>query len=215
MTTALFTSYSLELHVDEIAGGLPRDPEMVRRWQEATLARRVAVEGTPTVDEAVEATIESLGDQVADRDAGGWIGFASPTGSLCIEQRQIKAMLKEAANVVRPMMPIGGKVIPLRARLAERVFVLPKWIEVLPLRSQPDETRERPIHVMTAMGPRDSLKRVDVCTNVDLRCTLKVLNDGIFTEERLNTLLEYAGLNGVGADRSQGMGTFTHSLIPL
>lgn len=214
--TVAWSHYHLRLMVSTIAGGLPRNPEMIASWQ-ASRER-----DTIKAAEYAEETVESLGGQLLeeteDRIGAMWVGFAQPGGpgtALCIESRQVKAMLKEAANVLRTMVPIHGKVIPLRARLAERVFVGPRW---LPLTrdgaelTSPDVTSERAIHVMTRQGPRSALKRVDSCTDVDIACELTVLEDGIFTEEILLQLLSYASLNGLGADRSQGSGEFDFQL---
>lgn len=217
-TPSLWTAYRLTIHADDLAGGLPVDPRLIEAWQQKHWSRRadlVLKPGDPqTPEEAAQRTTELLAGVTTEES--NWTTFPREpgTGRLCIEGRQVKAALKEAANIVKSMeaFHVRGKPVPLRSKLAERVFVVERLIPILPERTEADETVERPIHVMTAQGPRDALKRADVVRHVDLVCTLKVLNDGLFTKQMLERLLEYAGQNGLGTDRSQGMGVFTAEL---
>jgi hypothetical protein len=130
-------------------------------------------------------------------------------------------MLKECANIMKGLIPVANakgveSTIPLRARLAEHVFVEPRLIPLTPERREPDDTLEKAIHVMTAQGPRDALKRTDICRKVEVHCTLKVLRARpmIFSHEVLDQILFYGQENGLGADRSQGFGCFTYTLTP-
>ena len=119
-------------------------------------------------------------------------------------------MLKESANICKSFVRVNGKPVPLRARLAERVFVEPRLI---PLGvAEPTGSREKPVHVMTARGPRSALKRTDYVSHVKLVCRLKVLDDGFISERVLRTILDHASANGLGCDRSQGYGTFDYEL---
>lgn len=211
----MFSTYRLDLNVDRLVGGIPRHPEIVRRWQEARWPDRPKlIDGDPaTPEEAAARTVELLGEQVHEEVAGIWTGFVEhPEGGLAIEGRQIKAMFKESANILRTMIKINGKIIPLRARIAERVFVAERLIS-LGL-AQPTGTIERPIHVMTAQGPRTALKRTDYVDDAKITCHLKVLQDGLITQSILDQILTHASLNGVGTDRSQGAGTFAYVLTP-
>jgi len=209
----MFKDYTLDLDVERLVGGIPRHPEIVRRWQEARWKEGKPQPGDPqTPEEAAERTIELLGEQVHEEVAGIWTGFVEipDGGGLAMEGRQIKAMFKESANILRTMIKVGGKTIPLRARVAERVFVVERLI---PLGvAAPTGTIERPIHVMTAQGPRTALKRTDYVDHAKVTCHLKLLEDGLITEEILDQILQHASLNGIGTDRSQGAGTFTYSL---
>lgn len=61
---------------------------------------------------------------------------------------------------------------------------------------------------MTMQGPRSSLKLFDYIDQPTITFRLRVLNDGVFKEEMLKSILEYCQENGLGADRSQGFGQF-------
>jgi hypothetical protein len=220
MTTDIFDHYSLTMNGDRLAGGIPRHPEIIRRWQETKWPVALDAplpESGQTLDEATERTVAELGDQVLSEEAvqGIWTGFAEYDGQLVLENRNVKAMLKESANVMRPLLPKNkaGKEIAYRARLAETVFVHPRWI---PLGvTEPSESVERPIHVMTARGPRTALKRVDIVEKAIVVCELRVLRTSVITEDVLRLILDHAAENGLGTDRSQGCGTFSYQLERL
>lgn len=216
----MWTEYDLTMVVETLVGGIPRHPEIVRRWQEAKWPTNPPA--GLSIDDAVSETIEELGSQaMAAEDAAAiWTGFAEKDGQLVLEERNVKAMLKESANIVKDLADLkkrntkgDDKAMALRSKLAERVFVSPKWI---PLGvSEPSESVERPIHVMTRLGPRSALKRTDVIRDVKVNCQLTVLDDGVITEKILRAILDHASRNGLGTDRSQGNGTFTYTLTAV
>lgn len=224
-TDEMWIYYALALDVRRLVGGIPKHPEIIKRWQEAHLTGK---EGEPTSESATDATVELLGQQALDPEeviSGIWTGFVTDDDDhLAIEARLIKAMFKESANIIRVLPGAqqrntkgDNKVIPLRARVAERVFVEPHVITLLkddkPVTDP--ESAERPIHVMTAQGPRTALKRTDYVEGVRLNCTLRVLNDGLISEKILRMILDHAQHNGLGTDRSQGNGTFVYELTPI
>lgn len=228
--------YDLTLIIDRLVGGIPKQEKIIKGWQEARwptglVAEELANEGI-TPETATEQTLEDLGSNAQSEDeiAAVWTGFAMMQhpqfGEIAaVESRQIKAMLKESANIIKDMPEAkvekkgkDGKVtrttIALRAKLAERVFPQPKWIPILDVFGEPIkiDNLERPIHVMTRQGPRTALKRTDFADEVILKCELKVLNDGLITENILRAILNHACDNGIGTDRSQGAGTFAYEL---
>lgn len=210
----LWVLYDLNIKLPRIAGGVPSDPKIVAAWQASKWPQ-----GTPpeTVQASVEKTVTQLGETTAQKDeAPGWNTFLrDKDGHYALSGHQVKAMLKESVAVLRTYLqttqPDAVSTFP-RARLAEKVHVTETVITFHPYKDQPDASPEKPIHVMTALGPRDALKKTDVLHDVELHCTLKVLADGEFTEPFLKTLLNFAGENGLGADRSQGMGKFDYIL---
>jgi hypothetical protein len=132
-----------------------------------------------------------------------WTGFKTREGMLVLESRCVKAMIKECANILK-----GPKILDVKnfkSKIAERVFVEPSEIV---LGKEPSGWDKRVVHVMTAMGPRSSIKLYDYFAEPEIEFRLKVLKDALVTEDHLRTILEYAQENGIGADRSQGFGQF-------
>ena len=186
----MWIKYHVAIQIrDRIMGGIPKDPEIIKGWLQAR-----------GLEELAEQTVEEMGEQLV---TGAWNGFKADEDGLYIEGRQVKAMFKEAANVMRHVIGFKG---PMRARLAERLVIKPDRIHLGA--KEPSGYLERPIHVMTRMGPRDALKRTDYVEKPKLLFDVWLLDDGMITDEHLRQLLEYAGETGLGADRSQDEGKF-------
>jgi len=233
----MYEYFHLALNVERLVGGIPKHPDIVRRWQEARMPPESKRPADLTVESATEATVEALGSQALDPDEEAksvWTGFVEnpETGEIALETRNVKAMFKESANILRDMKMMKDlvgkdKAIPLRARLAERLFVFGPsqrggWHNSFIPIEVPEERRalfevwppalERPIHVMTARGQRTALKKTDYVDDCSLEMELKVLNDGIIHEGIIRMILEHAAMNGLGTDRSQGNGMFSYEL---
>jgi len=200
----IFDTYKVTILIKDIVGGRPATAEMIEKWVAATCKAKTAEERARIVD----ADVQALGDVADDKAQAHTTVFARVDGGLAIEGRQVKAMLKEAANIIKGRDPV--KVKNLRSKVADQVFVSEEYI---PLgRTEPDEYQERPIHVMTAQGPRTSIKRVEMVKGAEVTFTVR-RRQGRDTqsvpEPTLLAILDYCQTLGLGADRSQGYGTFT------
>jgi len=186
----MWIKFEVETQIrNRIIGGIPKNPEMIKAWLQSR--------GLGDLEEKTKA---ELADQLTE---GQWQGFKKDDNGLYIEARQVKAMLKEAANIVRHVIKFKG---PMRARLAERLFITPNHISLTC--QEATGSIEKPIHVMTRLGPRTALKRSDYVQRPKLKFTLWLLDDGMFDRSHLEHLFNYAGEAGLGADRSQGEGQF-------
>jgi hypothetical protein len=199
-----FDTYKVKLFIKNIVGGKPASPEMIAKWVEATNKEKSEEERNRIRDAHME-TLGDLTDEKVDKQS---CVFARVDGKLCIEGRQVKAMLKESGNIIKTIAP-GEPVTALKSKVADQVFVDEKYI---PLgRTEPDRTEERPIHVMTAQGPRTSIKRTEIVEGTEIEFTLRRRrgNDKTAVRERvLLGILDYCQSVGLGADRSQGCGEF-------
>lgn len=142
------------------------------------------------------------------RKKAGTASSATKKG-VYIECRQVKAAVKQSASVLgitrkktgsKQILAEGGEVKALDG--GDRLYLG---------KTEPDGFEERPIHVMTAQGPRTALKRVDYCENVKLEFEIWILRTNAqekrhIGEDELVTILTFMQENGVGADRSQGGG---------
>ena len=198
----MYKYYEVNMKVaDRIVGGIPKNPEVISNWVKSSMQKADKVKK----EEVIKETVTAMGE---DEFAGKmWTGFKSdPETGLYIEARQVKAMLKEGANVLKKILDITA----FRSKLAERVWVSP---DNIPLGvKEPTGTDQRAVHVMTRQGPRSALKKFDYVEEPTITFQLEVLNDGVVTKQRLESVLEYCAKNGIGAMRSQGEGiieTFT------
>jgi len=110
--------------------------------------------------------------------------------------------------------------------VANYVYVEPRQIYILredgSVVQTPDSSFERPIHVITAMGPRNALKVVQYVEKPVLRFDLLVLtneNKGkrggsresagpTITQEVLQAIMQYGQVHGFGGERSMGEGKY-------
>lgn len=196
----LWEFYRVKLRCrDRLVGGYPKNPDSV-----AAMLRARGLEDLipPAPDPAIMTEEEKAAAKQSAVEKSA-TGFRSDARGHYIESRQIKAMLKECANILK-----GPQILDVKnykSKVAERVFVVEPAIYFA---GEPDGTDSRVVHVMTAMGPRSSIKFYDYYVGPAIEFHLRVLRDGVVTADRLRTMLEYAQENGLGADRSQGFGQF-------
>ena len=208
----MFLYFNVQLQMRRwICGGTPKSPDTIEKWIQAALSDDSRID--TLIAEAKDAMgTEKLseGDVEALKNAA-WNGFRSDDDGLYIESRQVKAMFKESANVIKDVLGLSA----FKARVAERVFVMGDRIHLDT--DIPSGTYDSMVHAMTPRGPNSALKRTDYVERPLIECRLKVLNDGIklaggkgkmHPSEYLPAILEHACENGLGADRSQGHGQF-------
>ncbi len=201
----LWKYYKVKLKVrDRLIGGYPKNPEA----EEAMLKARGLEDLIPPKPDLETLTEEEKKELKENAVEKSWVGFKSNGEGIYIESRHIKAMFKECANILKSNAEGKGiiKVRNMKSKLAERVFIEPSVIHLG--RKDPDGTDSRVVHAMTAKGPRSSIKFFDYVDSPEVCFTVKLLPDNVITKEHLDTLLEYAQDNGLGADRSQDAGKF-------
>lgn len=224
-----FVEYEVTLNLKTIAGGVPKHKDLIEGWINATNKEKSDEER----QKLVNATLADLPDVSEEKEAKSWVGFKQDGGGLFIEGRQVKAMLKESANIIKAVIPRKRKpdkkkkgkdgqetvetdnargITNLKSKVAEKVFVVQDKIYLSKEGGKSvmkaDELEERPIHVMTPQGPRSSIKRTDLVHDAEISFTVRLFDDGTIPEISLFAILSYAQHSGLGADRSQGMGTF-------
>lgn len=213
-----FTSYRAELAVhDKLIGGIPKDPDTIRKWVESRIAQGADLSLQQTVDETVAAMTAERGetpdtrsvlDEVARQIEGG-NGFKTVDGVLVYEGRCMKSALKEAANVAYPGTQWPGKPAGIKKGLmrflAERVFVADQYISLGT--GTPSGTEQRVKHIMTPQGPRSAINVVDFVEKPRLSFTIDVLDDCL-SDEVWARLWQCAEEIGIGADRARSDGRF-------
>jgi hypothetical protein len=216
--TALFARYRVELRfVGKVMGGVPQRPDIIEAWirkntgvteDEETRAMaiqtlkdlNVEVPATATFDELVEAS-----KKMASETHGNT--FKRDDNGLYLEDRQIKACLKESTAIVYPWD--GGKnkfrgKTP-RSALAEWVFVDEARVHLG--RMEPDGTHLQVGQVSGPQGKRSTLTYYDLCLQPTIAFTVLSFQD-LVTPEQWKNILMHAQRNGLGALRSQSHGQF-------
>lgn len=213
-----FTRYRVELQVaDKLIGGVPKDPDTIRKWIESRVAQGADLALQQTIEDTVAAMTAESGESPAPRDVldavareiEGGNGFKTVNGQLVYEGRCMKSALKEACNVAYPGTTWPGKPQGIRKGLmrflAERVFVDDLYI---PLGvSEPSGTEQRIKHIITAQGPRSAINVVDYVTKPALTFTVSVLDD-FLPAAAWARIWQCAEEIGIGADRARSDGKF-------
>lgn len=212
------------LSVPVLRGGVPSDPKVAEGWIRTKFSDKDAV-----IKELVEETIAArLGDGepveravavdeaiAAVADTRCLNGFKrTPAGELYIEARQIKAMIKEGANIRWPKGRWGATSKGTRSWFAEHVFVPDAPILICDVFGKPrtsvDEVAQDFVH--TRFGA--AIKYAETVRNAIVQFTVKA--DWDLDAERAKDgeprswghLWVTAEQQGLGADRSQGFGAF-------
>jgi hypothetical protein len=173
--------------------------DLMSSWLSKNLADKLSPEEiTALADRTFDEAYRDAEEQASTT-------FKADDTGLYLEGRQLKAMLKEAGS------RIGMGKLKLKSALHEALHVdedvvyLTRGGAVL---IEPDGYETRPIHVMTAQGPRTSIKKTAYVTQAEVTFTVRVLRDCGVTEKHLVDILAFAQDLGLGADRSQGNGKF-------
>lgn len=194
--------FEVTLHVGRIAGGIPTDPKVAEGW----LRTKLGVDNDALIQQQVaEVMVErgvSADDAVALVDANRHLnGFKRDEGGLYIEGRQLKAAIKEAANVRWPKERWGPSRKGTLSFFAEHVFVLDDKMHLGV--EQASGIAQRFVHTWRGNG----IAYEEYVDDVKLTCTIATDHD--FTAEQWALLWLTGEQQGIGATRSQGYGRYS------
>ena len=200
---------------DKICGGTPRNEGVLR----SAIIANTGHDDDVTKGQIAEAIANSpkgsatseVDDMVEEKIEKSWNGFPKDEKGLFIWARQVKALFKESATMLRVTVDKRGS-----KQIFQHGFEIkgPDADDRLYLQKQEaDGFDEGPIHVQTAQGPRTALKCVDYVSQPRLSFEIWVLttmpaDKRHIGENDVKLLLTFAQENGLGADRSQGRGKF-------
>lgn len=214
MSTSVFVKYvpqaypynfAVELTVGRLAGGIPTDPKVAEGWLKTKLVENrdeLLREQVAEVMAERGVTAEEAAEQVSShKHLNGFKRTAAEEGKeLYIEGRQVKSMIKEAANVRWPKERWGPTRKGTLSFFAEHVFVPEDRIGLGV--TEPDGVNQRFVHTWRGSGIQYE-EYVD-----DVKIKFTVTTDYEFTAEQWAFLWLTAEQNGLGSSRSQGYGRF-------
>lgn len=211
-------NYLAELSVRQLLGGTPTDPRVAEGW----IRSKMGFDNDKIIQDAVaEVMVErgvTAGEAVEIVNAEKNLnGFKRDESGLYIEGRQVKAAIKEAANVRWPngrwSADKGGKVRLLikegtertsgkatRSFIAEHVSVQEDRIHLGVM--EPTGVSQRFVHTWKGSG----ISYEEYVEDVKLSFT--VATDVEFSEEQWALLWLTGQEQGIGASRSQGYGRY-------
>ena len=188
------------LLVTDIHGGTPTDPQKAEGWIRSKMQLKDDQIRDLVVTTMAERGIEA---EEAIKEASAFKhlnGFKRDESGLYIEGRQLKAGIKEAANIRWPKRKWGPSGKGTRNFFAEHVFVeerrLPLGVE------QPTGIHQRFVHTWKGAGIQYE-EFVE-----DAKVGFHVKTDFKFTKDDWGEMWSIAENQGVGASRSLGFGTY-------
>lgn len=193
--------YHGEMLVHELHGGVPSTPEVIEHWIKTKFQDNDALVQEMVLETMKERGLE--GDEAVTEVAStkGLNGFKrTENGELYVEGRQLKACIKEAANIRWAKDRWGPTNKGTRGFFAEHVFVAEN---ILPLGVK------EPTGVLTSIVKSrfgTSFKLEEYVEDVTIPFT--IVTDHEFTDEQWGQLWVTAEQQGFGASRSQGYGLF-------
>lgn len=211
----LFARYRVEATFTHwVMGGVPQKPELIESWLRQRIIggddelRMMLLKTLEDLDYDIppDATHEQILEAikaVAQQRNGNT--FRRGADGLFLAAYQVKAMLKEATNILYAGERWGVTKKGPKSFLAERVFV--DELEIPLGRQQPDGTHLQIGQVTGPRGPRSTLTYVDYCDRPSITFTVSSLRDCI-TFDQWRELLVLSQRLGMGALRSMGYGTF-------
>jgi len=193
----IYEKYGVELKFrDKLLGGVPKNPDVIKGWLNAKVAKGELISSESEIDDLAAATAEEM--KATTQENKSWTGFKSDDNGLYIEGRQIKAMLKECATTLKFMVKHRG----LKQVLQHGTAIKPQKIYLG--KKEPDGYEEGICHTWRG----SALKRHDFVQGGTIEFEIWVVNTGILTGKRIKTLFELGQENGLGASRSQDYGKF-------
>ena len=201
---ALYDTYRVRIKVrNKLCGGMPKNQDVIESWIKAS---------TGFDDEKTKVqTQEALDALVEEKTEKSWNGFPEDEHGIFIWARQLKAMFKESATMLRVTVDKRGSKQIFQHGFEVKALDGCDRIRLGVRKSLAYD--EGPIHVQTAQGPRSALKRVDYVEKVEIDFEIWVLTTASgetrhVGEKDIVRMLTFAQENGLGADRSQGQGKF-------
>jgi len=219
-----------------MCGGRPRDDELVERWCElrkpsdpahARLKSGIGPDGRrprsmAEVVEQVAATTDVLPDEDQDSELRKvWVGFSKDDNGLFVPGGNLRAHIKACAETLGPIFKAGHvdgmkAVMNFKSKMTKVCYIQEDRIYLLNGDGQHVQEatghRDATMQVMTALGPRTCLKRVDFVNPCALAATVMLLQGGEINRDHLVACLEYGKLQGFNQDRSLGFGRYDYEL---
>jgi hypothetical protein len=194
------------LRVGRIAGGTPTDPNVAEGWLKTKL-------GLDKDDLIREAVAEVMAERGITADEATAIvstnkhlnGFKRDDNGLYIEGRQLKAAIKEAANVAAavgklPLRSWGQTRKGLLGFVSEHICVIDDRLHLGV--TEPTGIAQRFVHTFRGSG----IQYEEYVDNATIDFTIAADYD--FPEEQWALLWLTGEQQGIGASRSQGYGRY-------
>jgi len=215
----LYDYYRIRLKFrDFIYGGIPKTASVIEAWIRARAAKAGHELSGPELEGFIKKTAEEMGitmEEAEEKIKGlkeseiekSWTGFKRNGKGVYIEQRQIKAAIKQCASTLQFTAIRGsvGGVVGFKHTLKEGVFADPAQIILAP-----EETgfHEFVGHITGPKGPQSIIQRMDYVEQAEIEIIVKAIRTNTVKDWHIQQIFELMQESGLGARRSQECGKF-------
>ena len=197
----MYRKYRVSIQIrNRIVGGIPKNIETLKAM----------VRGSTLPPEMQKPMVEKIADEVdaTPEEPPTLTTFKKDEKGLYIEERQVKALLKEAASVKQLTKKWG-----LRDGIQHGLFIKPECIHMFDankkLITEITDTFYAPVHIKNSpKGPRSAIKSGDFVSKPLLETFEVWLATPVITDEEVKLMFTLGQEIGLGANRSQSEGKF-------
>jgi len=207
----MWKKFKVKMHFSgRLCGSVPQSKELVKPWLEARMPKNKPDDSEKSIEEIEAEVLESI-EQAEERTI---LGFQKDENGLFVRGGTIKAHLKDCANQIKDHPEI--KIKAFRAKVANKVYVgeykvyLQNGSNIF---QESTANFEQPVHVMTALGPRNALKIINYVESATMTFTLMILPDKEITLEKVTKIFEYGSIHGYGGERGMGEGRYNFEIL--
>ncbi|UCC32344.1 MAG: hypothetical protein JSU86_08680 [Phycisphaerales bacterium] len=199
-----------------LCGGVPRNDDLVKTWIE-TRAPAKAPEGAQTLTEVVDERLETTDPVDADDPMSKlWVGFSKDDTGLFVRGGSVRAHLKDCAHTLAPDFKAAKPpIMNFRKKFIDRIYVAEDRVYLRngdgTVNAATDH-RDAAMQVITPLGPRTCLKRVDQVHPCWLECTIQLLEGNGINRDAVVACLDYGAVHGFNQDRSLQYGRYAYEL---
>lgn len=189
------------LVVDVLAGGIPTDAKVAEGWLKTKIADTDDIIRDMVADVMLERGVDAEAATAIVAMNKHLNGFKRDDSGLYIEGRQLKAGIKEAANIRWAKERWGPTNKGTLSFFAEHVFVVEDRLHVGV--QEPTGINQRFVHTWRGNG----IQYEEFVQ--DAKIDFTIVTDFDFSDEQWALLWLTAEQNGLGASRSQGYGRYS------
>lgn len=205
---------------NRLCGSFPLSKDMIQPWLDARKPTNKP-EGARSIKEIADEAMESI--QTPEEEAQALeerttLGFQRYDDYLVMRGGTIRAHIKDCARVLSSFSARAQGEKSFAVKAINSIYPDEYWVPILKNGKGikiSDGTFDKAVHVQTAMGPRNALKRIHFVEQPSLVFHLNVLSTAkgeVISQKDLETILEYGSIHGYAGERGDGEGRYQYTL---
>lgn len=227
MSENLWQRYKVEWTFrTKLCGSFPLSKDMIAPWLEArkTSAKPEGGKSMAEIAEEAMESIKSVDEQNLELEERTTLGFQRHDDFLVMRGGTVKAHIKDCARMLssfseKPVKGSGERSLAVRA--INCIYPDEYWIPILKNDrgiKVSDGSFDKAVHVQTAQGPRNALKRIHYVEDATLVFHLNVLATSkgeVVKPEEIEKIFEYGSIHGYAGERGDGEGRYNYEIVPV